>query len=62
MLVAAALVTVVLIRGRVLGEVSELDGLVVGPNEAGDQFQFDKQIHPHTTASARHQHSWNLQA
>ena len=50
----------VMICSWILGEVSELDTLKVGPSEAGDQFQFDKQTDPQTTAPAMHQHSQNL--
>ena len=50
----------VVICGWILCEVSELDSFKVGPSEAGDQFQFDKQTDPQTTAPAMHQHSQNL--
>ena len=50
----------VVICSRIFGEVSELDTLIVGPSEVGDQFQFDRQTRMHTTASASHPHFQNL--
>ena len=50
----------VVICGRIHGEESKLDALIVGPSEVGDKFQFDEQINPHTTASASHQQPQNL--
>ena len=50
----------VVICGWIFGEVSELNSLKVGPSEAGDQFQFDRQTDPQTTAPAMRQHSQNL--